>query len=70
MEFWSDKVAPPRKVIDSFTEPLMEDALSKRVLELSKGTGAKDDEAEKGNLLAYLVKHTQGMLSFFLLIVY
>jgi hypothetical protein len=61
-EFWSDKVAPLRKVIDNFTEPLMEDALAKRNLELSKGADAKDDD-EKGNLLAYLVKHTQGMLA-------
>jgi hypothetical protein len=61
-EFWSDKVAPLRKIMDNFTEPLMEDALAKRNLELSKGVDAKDDE-EKGNLLTYLVTHTQGMLS-------
>ena len=40
----------------------MEEALAKRNLELSKGAEAKDDD-EKGNLLEYLVKHTQGMLS-------
>ena len=58
-EFWSDKVAPLRKVIDGFIEPLLEDALSKRKLELSKnGTDVKDD-SENGNLLAHLVKHTQ-----------
>ena len=61
-EFWGDRVAPFRKVIDNFTEPLMEEALAKRNLELSKGAEAKDDD-EKGNLLEYLVKHTQGMLS-------
>ena len=60
LEFWSDKVAPLRKVMDNFTEPLMEDALSKRDFELSKGADVKDDN-ENGNLLAYLVKHTQGM---------
>ena len=60
-EFWSDKVAPLRKVMDNFTEPLMEDALAKRIHELSNGTDAKDDE--NSNLLAYLVKHTQSMLS-------
>ena len=60
LEFWSDKVAPLRKVMDNFTEPLMEDALAKRNLEVSKGADAKDDN-ENGNLLAYLVKHTQGM---------
>jgi len=60
LEFWSDKVAPLRKVMDNFTEPLMEEALAKRNLELSKGADAKDDD-DNGNLLAYLVKHTQGM---------
>ena len=58
-EFWSDKVAPLRKVMDSFTEPLMEAALAKRDLELSKGVNAKDND-EKDNLLAHLVRHTQG----------
>jgi hypothetical protein len=58
-EFWSDKVAPLRRVMDNFTEPLMEDALAKRDLELSKEADAKDSD-ENENLLAYLVKHTQG----------
>ena len=58
-EFWSDKVAPLRKVMDGFIEPLIEDALYKRN-ELSKnGADAKDD-GENENLLAHLVKHTQG----------
>ena len=61
-EFWSDKVGSLRKVMDNFTEPLMDDALAKRNLELSKGADAKDDD-ENNNLLAYLVKHTQGMSS-------
>jgi hypothetical protein len=56
-EFWSDKVAPIRRVMDNFTEPLMEDALAKRRLESFKG--AKDND-DNGNLLAYLVEHTQG----------
>ena len=60
LEFWADKVAPLRKVMDNFTEPLMEDALARRNLELSKGADAKNDD-ENGNLLEYLVKHTQGM---------
>ena len=62
LEFWSDKVAPLRKVMDSFTEPLMEDALARRNHELSQGADVKGDD-ENGNLLAYLVKHTQGMKS-------
>jgi hypothetical protein len=59
LEFWSDKVAPLRKVMDNFTEPLMEEALAKRKLKLSKGVDAKDDD-ENDNLLAHLVRHTQG----------
>ena len=59
LEFWSDKVAPLRKVIDNFTEPLMEAALAKRNLELSKGVDVKDND-ENDNLLAHLVRHTQG----------
>ena len=59
LEFWSDKVAPFRKVMDSFTEPLMEAALAKRNLELSKGVDIKDND-ENDNLLAHLVRHTQG----------
>jgi cytochrome P450 len=51
-EFWSDKVAPLRMVMDNFTEPLLEDTLAKRNLKASK-------EAENGNLLAYLVQSTQ-----------
>ena len=58
-EFWSDKVAPLRTVMDSFTEPLMETALAKRILELSKGVETKDND-ENDNLLAHLVRHTQG----------
>ncbi|KAF8810023.1 cytochrome P450 [Phlegmacium glaucopus] len=59
LEFWSDKVAPHRKVIDNFMEPLMEDALAKRSLELSNnGADGKGDD-ENSNLLAHLVKHTQ-----------
>ena len=50
-EFWSDKVAPLRKVMDNFMEPLMEDALAKRNLKLAEGAD---------NLLAHLVRDTQG----------
>ena len=59
VEFWTDKVAPLRKVMDNFTEPLMEAALAKRNLELSKGVDAKDND-ENDNLLAHLVRHTKG----------
>ena len=59
LEFWSDKVAPLRNIMDNFTEPLMEDALAKRNLELAKGADAKVED-ENDNLLAHLVRHTQG----------
>jgi hypothetical protein len=62
-EFWSDKVAPLRKIMDNFTEPLMDDALAKRNLEFSKGADAKVDE-DNDNLLAHLVRHTQGKYCF------
>ena len=45
--------------MDNFTEPLMEAALAKRNLELAKGVEAKVDH-ENDNLLAHLVRHTQG----------
>ena len=58
-EFWFDKVAPLRKVMDKFMEPLVEEALARRNLELSEnGADIKDDGS--GTLLAHLVKHTQG----------
>ena len=59
LEFWSDKVVPLREVMDKYTEPLMEEALARRNLELSEnGADIKDDTSE--TLLAHLVKHTQG----------
>jgi hypothetical protein len=59
LEFWSDKVVPLREVMDKFTEPLMEEALARRNLELSvNGADIKDDSSE--TLLAHLIKHTQG----------
>ena len=58
-EFWSDKVIPLRKVMDKFMEPLMEEALARRNLEISEnGADVKDGGSE--NLLVHLVKHTQG----------
>jgi hypothetical protein len=48
--------------MDNFTEPLMEKALAKRILDLSKESDSKDDD-ENGDLLAHLVKHTQGKQS-------
>ena len=63
-EFWFDKVIPLRKVMDKFTEPLMEEALARWNLEMSEnGIDVKDDKSE--DLLAHLVKHTQGKESSF-----
>lgn len=68
-EFWNDKVAPLRKVMDEFTEPLIEAALAKRNLELSRnGTDIKDDGSE--TLLDNLVNRTQGKESLFNLLRY
>ena len=54
-EFWHDKVKPLRKIMDSFTEPLLRAALEKNA------TDEKTDDKDDGDtLLAHLVKHTQG----------
>ena len=58
LEFWSDKIVPLRKIMDKYTEPLMEEALARRNLEFESGADVKDDGS--GTLLAHLVKHTQG----------
>ena len=59
LEFWSDKVAGLRKVMDDFTEPLMENALAKESFQLKNGIDVKDDH-ENETLLAHLVKSTEG----------
>jgi hypothetical protein len=61
-EFWKDNVASLRKVMDKFTEPLLEMALAKREDQLSAQTEMKD--GEETTLLAHLVKNTQGPLFF------
>ncbi|KDR66458.1 hypothetical protein GALMADRAFT_259236 [Galerina marginata CBS 339.88] len=55
-EFTRDRVAPLRKVVDKFTEPLMQAALDQRERELSGKVKPTDDEE---TLLAHLVKQTQ-----------
>lgn len=60
MEFWHDKVAPFRKIMDSFTEPLMHEALERRGKYLkAQEKGEKAIEDEDLTLLSHLVKHTQ-----------
>ncbi|KAF9040763.1 cytochrome P450 monooxygenase pc-1 [Panaeolus papilionaceus] len=57
LEFWRDNVEPLRKDMDSFTEPMMREALEAREKRLNKPElGEKTDE---NTLLAHLVNHTQ-----------
>lgn len=59
-EFWKDDVNPLRKIMDSFTEPLMIDALAKRDKDMkSEARGERKVEDEDLTLLSHLVKHTQ-----------
>ncbi|KDR66459.1 hypothetical protein GALMADRAFT_259238 [Galerina marginata CBS 339.88] len=55
-EFTKDRVAPLRKVMDKFTEPLMKAALDHREKELAGEIKITDNEE---TLLAHLVKQTQ-----------
>ena len=57
LEFWQDKVTPSRKIIDDFSEPLIEKALNER--ELGSKIGAEVADDEDMTLLAHLVKVTQ-----------
>lgn len=52
-EFWSNKVAPLRKIVDEYVEPMVRDALAKK----ASGKLEKDEEE---NLLATLVRETEG----------
>ena len=58
-EFWKNKIAPLRKVMDDFTGPVLAAALEKGEQVRKKEKDAVDDEDL--TLLAHLVKHTQGM---------
>jgi hypothetical protein len=55
-EFWKDKILPERKVMDSFTEPLMLEALANRERHLKS---AERGDNEDLTLLSHLVRHTQ-----------
>ncbi|PPR03000.1 hypothetical protein CVT24_012329 [Panaeolus cyanescens] len=56
-EFWKDTVEPLRKVMDSFTEPMMREALEARERRLNNPElGEKNEE---NTLLSHLVNHTQ-----------
>jgi len=58
-EFWKDNVAPLRKAMDEFMEPVVEAALAKREKQLSVYR-IETKEEEETTLLARLVKNTQG----------
>jgi cytochrome P450 len=55
MEFWKDNVTPLRKVIDEFTEPLLDEALAKK----EKNQNAKEGEDHGDTLLSHLVQQTE-----------
>ncbi|PPR07844.1 hypothetical protein CVT24_002989 [Panaeolus cyanescens] len=57
VEFWGNKIAPLRKRMDEFIEPVMNEALRRREERLKKGND--DKEEEEMTLLAHLVNHTQ-----------
>ncbi|KAF8960252.1 cytochrome P450 [Flammula alnicola] len=57
LELWGDRVKPLRKIMDGFTEPVMNEALARRERELQGGGDSKSDEDV--TLLAHLVRHTQ-----------
>lgn len=54
-EFWGNAVEPLRTVMDEFTEPLIAEALEKRMTEKKLSV-----PQQESNLLAHLVNQTQG----------
>ncbi|PPQ84613.1 hypothetical protein CVT25_015710 [Psilocybe cyanescens] len=58
-EFWRDEVTPMRKIMDEFTEPLMQAVLNKRESELAAGILDVKGDAEEETLLEHLAKNTQ-----------
>jgi len=56
-EFMKDKISPYRKIMDDFTEPLMEEALAERERELAGNNSSKEPQDQ--TLLAHLVRQTQ-----------
>ncbi|KAF9475908.1 cytochrome P450 monooxygenase pc-3 [Pholiota conissans] len=56
-EFWKDKAAPMRRILDEFTMPLVEEALAQREMHLAdKDT---ETESQKPTALENLLNHTQ-----------
>lgn len=55
MEFWKDTVTPLRKVIDEFTEPLLDEALAKK----QKNPDLKEEDDYGDTLLSHLIHQTE-----------
>lgn len=62
IEFWKDQVKCNRKVVDSFVEPILRDAIQKRKARngLINQQVAKKGGEEAETLLDHLVEHTDG----------
>ncbi|KAI5888692.1 cytochrome P450 [Schizophyllum commune H4-8] len=57
-EFWQDKIAPNRKVVDGFVTSILDDpAFARQDIEAKTGAAAKPGEND--TLLHHLFKHTQ-----------
>ena len=60
-EFWTDKVKPHRKIIDQFIEPILAEALTKRVAVMNEAsTDRRKLNTNVETLLSHLLNHTQG----------
>jgi hypothetical protein len=60
-EFWKDKVKPHRKIIDQFIEPILAEALTKRVAFMNEAsTDGRKLDTDVETLLSHLLNHTQG----------
>ena len=60
-EFWQDKIAPNRKVVDGFVRDILDDpAFARQDIEAKTGAAAKPGDND--TLLHHLLNHTQGEL--------
>ncbi|KAF9040809.1 cytochrome P450 [Panaeolus papilionaceus] len=58
-EFWKDKVGEHRNQIDTFVEPIVQEALRNRENRIKHGAGDVEKKDGETTLLAHLVNHTQ-----------
>jgi len=61
-EFWKDKVKPHRKIVDQFIEPILAEALARRVAigSNSDKKEEKDEDEDEETFLNQLINHIQG----------